>query len=181
MQLHSIEILDVTKNRFQIAFLVEWSIRALEHTMWYTTFTLWREKLLQTSAQDAVYNVPPCTCSIQGGGAVVVHNAWHDESFCSNTCKCIFTWASDALFLVTSRILMSIGRVSGVACLFSLYAVDDVQVTAARVSPHFHPSLLNILYSWILNPEPTPYYSQGACTQAVVNTGNGWPCHHKRN
>ena len=170
---NSIDILDVTKNRFQIAFLVEWSIRALERTMQYTTFTLWWEKLLWTSAQDAVYNAPPCTCSIQGGASVVSHNTQHDGSFCcsrqratpdsgewpcwrihryfshicctavgvlrlavghqtlhvlvalhcNNTRKLSPTLVNvyshehpDALFLVMSRISMSIGRVSGVAC-----------------------------------------------------------------
>ena len=33
-------------------------------------------------AKDAVYNAPSCTCSIQGGAAVVVHNAQHNGSIC---------------------------------------------------------------------------------------------------
>ena len=145
--------------------------------MRYTTFTLQQEKLLLWhSAQDAVYIAPPCTCSIQGGASVVVHNTQHDGRFCCSRrqaipdsggwpCWCIHRYFShicrtavgmlglavghwmeevlhalatshcnntrkllptlvnvnprkhlDVLFLVTSRISMSIGRVLGVPC-----------------------------------------------------------------
>ena len=77
-----IEILGVTKNRFQIAFPVEQSIRALKRIMRYSPTLRWEKLLLQTLAQDAVYSAPPCTCSIQGGASVVAHNARHDRSFC---------------------------------------------------------------------------------------------------
>ena len=75
-----IEILGVTKNRFQIAFPVEQSIRALKRIMRYSPTLRWEKLLLQTLAQDAVYSAPPCTCSIihlHCDGRSFSYKLWH--------------------------------------------------------------------------------------------------------
>ena len=115
------------KIDFKLHFCrVKRSIRALEHTMQYTTITLgsFSYQLQRDWARAGTgcsIQCTPCTCSIQA-----VHLWWctmlgttGTRLDCNNTRKLLQMLVNvyshehpNALFLVTSRISMSIGRVS---------------------------------------------------------------------